>query len=338
MSTHSLTPRIAVDVMGGDRGVTELVTGALRAQTQLGIRVLLVGDRPQIQAALQQQANGQPVEIVPADGAVTMAAAPLAELRRKPNASINVAMELVKQGRADAVVSAGHSGAAMAAALLKLGRLPGVERPAIAALLPTLIPHRSALVLDVGANVDCRPSFLDQFAVLGSVYSHSVLGITNPKVGLLNIGEEACKGNQLAIQTHQLLQANPAIRFGGNAEGRDVLSGQFDVIVCDGFTGNTLLKFAESMGSALLQILRDELLYGLHGKIGTHFLKPNLGRVRQRLDHSHQSGGLLLGVNGICLITHGNATANTLFHTIRLAQTAVQTQTLTKLTNLPHVA
>ena len=240
-------------------------------------------------------------------------------------------MELVKQKRADAVVSAGHSGAAMAAALLRLGRLQGIDRPAIGAVFPTMIQGKPVIILDVGANVDCRPKFLEQFATMGSVYSQYVLGVADPKVGLLNIGEESSKGNDLALRTHQLLQENRAISFIGNAEGRDVLSGHFDVIVCDGFVGNVLLKFAEAVGEVALQILREELPQGLHGKVGTALLKPNLKRIKQRMDHAEHGGGLLLGVDGICIISHGSSQAPSIFNAARLAREAFDNQVLERI-------
>jgi glycerol-3-phosphate acyltransferase PlsX len=240
-------------------------------------------------------------------------------------------MDLVKQQRADAVVSAGHSGAAMASALLRLGRLKGIDRPAIGAVFPTMVAGKPVIVLDVGANVDCRPKYLEQFAVMGSIYSQYVLGISEPKVGLLNIGEEESKGNDLAIRTHQLLQENPRVAFIGNAEGRDVLSGNFDVIVCDGFVGNVLLKFAEAVGEIMLQILREELPQGLQGQLGTALLKPNLKRIKQRIDHAEHGGGLLLGVAGICIISHGSSQAPSIFNAIRLAKEAIDNRVLERI-------
>ncbi|TVR15030.1 MAG: phosphate acyltransferase PlsX, partial [Phormidium sp. GEM2.Bin31] len=235
--------RIAVDAMGGDYAPDEIVAGALRAQDELGVEVLLVGDPAAIEASLQRHDRSpEEVQIIAAEGAVEMHEEALTGIKRKPNASINVAMSLVKQGEADGVVSAGHSGASMASALLRLGRLSGIDRPAIGAVFPTMSPDRSVLILDVGAIVDCRPKFLEQFALLGTAYSQYVLGRDEPRVGLLNIGEEACKGNELSLRTYELLQNHPRIPFVGNAEGRDVLSGDFDVIVCDGFVGNVLLK------------------------------------------------------------------------------------------------
>ncbi len=323
--------RIAIDAMGGDHAPAEIVTGALRAREELGVEVLLVGDPQQIEAVMPQRNLSGQLEIVPAEGTIEMHEEPLSGIKRKPKASINVAMDLVKQKRADAVVSAGHSGAAMAAALLRLGRLRGIDRPAIGAVFPTIVANKPVLILDVGANVDCRPKFLDQFAFMGTIYSQYVLGIPDPKVGLLNIGEEDCKGNDLAVRTYQMLQENPQVSFIGNAEGRDVLSGRFDVIVCDGFAGNILLKFAEAVGEVVIQILREELPQGLHGQLGTALLKPNLKRIKQRIDHAEHGGGLLLGVAGICIISHGSSQAPSIFNAIRLAKEAGDNQVLERI-------
>lgn len=327
----STKARIAIDAMGGDFAPAEIVAGALRAQQELDVEILLVGDPEKVQACIQHHNPSLQIEVVPSEGEVEMHEEPLTALRRKPKSSINVAMDLVKQGQADAVVSAGHSGAVMASALLRLGRLKGIDRPAIGAVFPTIVAGKPVLILDVGANVDCRPKFLEQFAIMGSIYSQYVLGIDSPKVGLLNIGEESTKGNDLAVRTHQMLQENPTIDFIGNAEGRDVLSGQFDVIVCDGFVGNVLLKFAESVGEMILQILREELPQGWRGLLGTLLLKPNLRRIKQRVDHAEHGGGLLLGVAGVCVISHGSSQAPSVFNAIRLAKEAVDNQVLERI-------
>jgi glycerol-3-phosphate acyltransferase PlsX len=319
----STQARIAIDAMGGDHAPEEIVAGAVRAREELDVEILLVGDPGRIQSSLERHHQKTDIEIVPSDGLVEMHEEPLTGIRKKRNASINVAMDLVKQGRADAVVSAGHSGAAMASALLRLGRLKGIDRPAIGAVLPTMVAGKSVLILDVGANVDCRPKYLDQFAIMGSIYSRSVMGVENPKVGLLNIGEEPSKGDELALRAHELMAKNSRISFVGNAEGRDVLSGDFDVVVCDGFVGNVLLKFAEAIGEVLLQILREELPQGIRGKLGVGILKPNLRRIAQRIDHAEHGGGLLLGVAGIRIISHGSSQAPSIFNAIRLAKEAV---------------
>jgi phosphate acyltransferase len=320
----STRARIALDAMGGDDAPAAIVAGAILAQTELtDVDVILVGDPAQIQACLDRHPNAPKIEIVPAEGTIEMHEDPLGALRRKPKASINVSMKLVKDGQADAVVSAGHSGAAMAAALLRLGRLRGIDRPAIAAIFPTNRADKSVVILDVGANVDCRPKYLEQFALMGSIYSQFVLGVDTPKVGLLNIGEEESKGNTVAIEAHESLQQNRHLNFVGNAEGRDVLSGNFDVIVCDGFVGNILLKFAEAVGNIVVQMLKEELPRGLNGKVGTALLAPNLKRLKKRIDAAEHGGGLLLGVEGVCIISHGSSDAFSIANAIRSAKSAV---------------
>jgi phosphate acyltransferase len=323
--------RIAIDAMGGDHAPAEIVAGALKAQDELNVDILLVGDPQALEACLVGYEGSRKPEIVAAEGVIEMDEEPGRALRRKPNASINVAMNLVKGGQADAVFSAGHSGAAMAAALLRLGRLKGIDRPAIGAVFPTMIPGKPVLVLDVGANVDCRPKYLEQFALMGTVYAQYVLGNPEPRVGLLNIGEEDSKGNEVALAANQLLRANPNIPFIGNAEGRDVLSGQFDVVVCDGFVGNVLLKFAEAVGDILLQILKEELPRGKRGKLGSTILRHNLKRIKNRIDHAEHGGGLLLGVAGICIIGHGSSKAVTVFSGVRLAKEAVENRVLERI-------
>ena len=325
--------RIAVDAMGGDYAPEEIVAGAVQASVELGLDILLVGDEQQISPLLQKY-NGKgiaQVEVVHAEDVIAMKEEPLKAIRRKPKASINVAMNLVKQKNADAVVSAGHSGAAMASAHLRLGRLQGIERPAIGAVLPTIIPGQSVIVLDVGANVDSKAKYLDQFALMGTIYSRYVLGKEEPKVGLLNIGEESSKGNELALSTYKLLSNNSQILFVGNAEGRDVLSGKFDIIVCDGFVGNIVLKFAEAIGEVMLQIMKEELPQGLRGKVGTALLKPNLKNIKRRIDRAEHGGGLLFGVAGICIISHGSSRRGSMFSAIRLAKEAIDNDVLAKI-------
>ncbi len=326
--------KIAVDAMGGDYAPYEIVAGAIQASIELDLEILLVGDPQQIESSIAKYGGigTAQIKIVPAEDVITMKEEPITGIRRKPKASINVAMELVKQGKADAVVSAGHSGAAMASALLRLGRLKGIERPAIGAVLPTMIPNKSVIVLDVGANMDSRPKYLEQFALMGTIFSKYVLGNSEPKLGLLNIGEESSKGNELALQTHQLLAANSELPFIGNAEGKDVLSGQFDIIICDGFVGNVLLKFAEAVGEVMLQIMKEELPRGWRGKLGTALLKPNLNNIKQRIDRTEHGGALLFGVAGVCIISHGSSRAASMFNAIRQAKEAVDNQVLERIT------
>jgi glycerol-3-phosphate acyltransferase PlsX len=321
---------MAVDGMGGDHAPGPILEGCLAAVRCLPVKIRFVGEAAAVQQAaaamnleddLRESQQAGLLQLVASGPSVGMDEEATV-VRRKRDASINMAMDLVKSGDAAAVYSAGNSGAVMASAIFRLGRLKGIDRPAIGALFPTKDPGRQVLVLDVGANMDCKPVYLQQFALLGSIYSRDVLGIPQPRVGLLNIGEEACKGNELTIKAYTLLAAEQRLRFAGNCEGRDVLSGQFDVVVCDGYTGNVLLKFLESVGSVLLDVLRAELPRGRRGKVGSAFLRSNLVRIKKRLDHAEHGGALLLGVNGVCVIGHGSSKALSVVSALRLAHLA----------------
>ncbi len=321
---------VAVDGMGGDHAPGSILEGCLKAIDRLPLCIKFVGEEEKIIEAateigilelLNEYIKLGFIELIASGPSVGMDEEATA-VRRKKDASINIAMNLVRQGDALAVYSAGNSGALMAAAIFKLGRLPGIDRPAIGALFPTKDPAQPVLVLDVGANMDCKAKYLHQFAQLGNIYSRDVLQINNPKIGLLNIGEEECKGNELSLATYELLNQDQSFNFVGNCEGRDVLSGQFDVVVCDGFTGNILLKFLESVGSVLLDVLRAELPRGRRGKVGSAFLRTNLKRIKKRLDHAEHGGALLLGVNGICVIGHGSSKALSVVSALRIAHSA----------------
>ncbi len=321
---------VAVDGMGGDHAPGPVLEGCLQAIERLPLRIRFIGETDRVLAAAAALQLGDQVNAAVSAGHLDLVASgPSIEMgeeatavRRKRDASINVAMDLVKRGEALAVYSAGNSGAVMASAIFRLGRLKGIDRPAIGALFPTKDPGQPVLVLDVGANMDCKPAYLHQFALLGNIYSRDVLQVERPRIGLLNIGEEECKGNELAQRTHELLRKETRLHFAGNCEGRDVLSGAFDVVVCDGFTGNVLLKFLESVGSVLLGVLRAELPRGRRGKVGSAFLRSNLKRIKKRLDHAEHGGALLLGVNGICVIGHGSSKALSVVSALRLAHSA----------------
>jgi glycerol-3-phosphate acyltransferase PlsX len=321
---------VAVDGMGGDHAPGPILEGCLRAVTLLPLRIRFVAEPEPLRLAVQAMGLGQEldeaverglIQLVPSGPSVGMHEEATV-VRRKRDASINLAMDLVKRREATAVYSAGNSGAVMAAAIFRLGRLAGIDRPAIGALFPTKDPSQQVLVLDVGANMDCKPEWLHQFALLGNIYSRDVLQVKRPRIGLVNIGEEACKGNDLCLRTHPLLAGDPRFVFAGNCEGRDILSGDFDVVVCDGFTGNVLLKFLESVGSVLLDVLRAELPRGRRGKVGSAFLRSNLVRIKKRLDHAEHGGALLLGVDGICVIGHGSSRALSVVSALRLAHSA----------------
>jgi glycerol-3-phosphate acyltransferase PlsX len=321
---------IAVDGMGGDNAPGPILEGCLRAVRVLPLRIRFVAEPEPLRRAVASLGLEPDLEEAQSRGLLQLVSSGVSVgmdeeatvVRRKRDASINMAMDLVKSGQAMAVYSAGNSGAVMASAIFRLGRLRGIERPAIGALFPTKDPAQQVLVLDVGANTDCKPPWLHQFALLGTIYSRDVLQVATPRVGLLNIGEEECKGNDLALKTHPLLMADPRLCFAGNCEGRDVLSGRFDVVVCDGFTGNVLLKFLESVGSVLLDVLRAELPRGRRGKVGSAFLRSNLVRIKKRLDHAEHGGALLLGVDGVCVIGHGSSKALSVVSALRLAHSA----------------
>ena len=321
---------VAVDGMGGDNAPGPILEGCLRALKLLPLRIRFVAEAGPLQHAVKHHGLREELEealrdglmqLVPSGPSVAMDDEATA-VRRKRTASINVAMDLVRQGEATAIYSAGNSGAVMAAAIFRLGRLAGIDRPAIGALFPTKDPNQQVLVLDVGANTECKPVFLHQFALLGNIYSRDVLQVAQPRIGLLNIGEEECKGNDLCQRTYRLLAAEQRFTFAGNCEGRDILSGKFDVVVCDGYTGNVLLKFLESVGSVLLDVIKVELPRGRRGKVGSAFLINNLRRIKKRLDHAEHGGALLLGVDGVCVIGHGSSKALSVLSALRLAHSA----------------
>ena len=333
---------IAVDAMGGDHAPGPILEGCLDAISRFPINIKFVGQIKKIKQIseeiglreiMDKEIENNRFELVASGPPIGMNEEATA-VRKKKDASINIAMDLVKNNQAKAVYSAGNSGALMASAIFRIGRLKGIERPAIGALFPTRDQSRPVLVLDVGANTDCKPTYLHQFALLGNIYAKDVLQVKKPKIGLLNIGEEDCKGNELSLKTFQLLSNENNLNFLGNCEGRDVLTGDFDVVVCDGFTGNILLKFLESVGGVLLDILRAELPRGRRGKVGSAFLKSNLIRIKKRLDHAEHGGALLLGVNGICVIGHGSSKSLSFVSALRLAHSAVNHDVMEHLNQL----
>ena len=301
--------RIAVDAMGGDFAPKEIVQGAVDAAKKYDCEIVLIGDEEQIRAELHgADPTALRISIVHASEVIGMNEHPAEAVRTKKDSSVVVATRLVKEGSCDAVFSAGSTGAAVAAAQLILQRIRGVGRPSIATPMPT--PDGVTLMLDSGANVDSKPEHLVQSAVMGSLYAQYVFGIARPRVGLLNIGEEETKGNEQAKETHSLLKAEPNIHFCGNAEGRDVPKGNFDVVICDGFVGNVVLKFAEGLAKTILGLIQEEIRgAGLMAKLGALLLMPTLRRLGKRLDVREYGGAPLLGVNGCCVIGHGSSDA-----------------------------
>jgi len=313
--------KIAVDAMGGDYAPEEIIKGAMiAAESNPDVQLILVGQKDKIKTFLSNPLPKN-VALHEASEIIAMDEHPANAVRKKKDSSIVVATRLVKQGEADAVVSAGSTGAQMAAALLGLGRIKGIERPAIVTILPT--PNGGKLILDVGANMDATPEQLCQYALMGSVYAKKILGIPNPRVGLLNVGSEEGKGNELAQKTYPLLKEAP-INFMGNVEGRDVPYGRADVVVCEGFAGNILLKTAEGLAGVLFEQIKEKITSNMVRKLGALVIKPGLKEIAQMMDYAEYGGAPLLGVNGISIICHGSSKDKAIFNAIRVARECVQ--------------
>lgn len=313
-----MVKRIAIDVMGGDHGPDVIVEGALAGARRFDAAVLLVGIPSEIASALDRHdASGIDLDIVGAADVIGMDEHPAQAVRRSPESSINVTTRLIAESRADAMVSAGNSGAVMAGALIQLGRISGVERPAIASYLPTA--SRNTLLLDLGAVTDPKPSVLVQFAVMGQVYAERVLNVQNPTLGLLSNGEEPSKGNALVQAVHPLLAAATDLNFAGNIEGRDLVLGKVDIVVTDGFTGNVALKTAEGVATMLVEVLRAEILATIPRKLGGFLLKPAFRALQSKLDYAEIGGAPLLGVNGVVIITHGRSSAKAIENAVGVA-------------------
>ena len=309
---------IAVDAMGGDDAPKAEVEGAIRAARSLGIRVILVGKQDIVRAELgkHEDLGDLPIEVHHASEQVTMEDS-VAKVRNKRDSSVRVAARLVRDGVADGFVSAGNTGAVMATSKLVQGMLPGVDRPALAAAFPTF-KGTPVVVVDVGANVDCTPNMLAQFAIMGDIYSRVIFHTGRPRVGLLSIGEEEHKGNDLTRAATPLLKALP-IHFIGNVEGRDIYAGDTDVIVCDGFIGNVALKVSEGLVEMVYQMLRESLEATITRKIGSLLARAAFKEFKKRVDYSEYGGAPLLGVKGVCIITHGRPNANAIKNAIRVA-------------------
>lgn len=304
--------------MGGDYAPEEVVKGAEAYLKDNEASLLLVGNKDRI-GRLRKDPR---IEIVHCDETIGMDESPVSAVKQKKNASINVAIELVRNKKADAVVSAGNTGAIMASALFKLGRIEGIERPAIATIFPN-VHGGEFLLLDMGANVDCRPKHLQQFAQMGSVYAEHVMHINNPKVGLLNIGAEIEKGNELTQESYPLIKEKK-LNFIGNVEGGDIFAGKVDVVVCDGFVGNIVLKISESLSTLLFTLLKDEIKKDLMSKAGALLLKPAFRNFRKRTDYDEHGAAPLLGIDGVVFKAHGRARAKAIKSAIRVCAEAVK--------------
>ena len=308
---------IALDAMGGDFAPEVTVAGALEAVSEYDVHVILVGDTDKINARLHDRRYPvEKISILHSTQVAEMDEAPTAVLRRKKDSSIRRAIELVKNGQADAAVSAGNSGVAMAMSLVILGKTEGIDRPAIATLMPSFSGH--FVLIDAGANVDCRPENLLEFAHMGDAYYRAMSNSPSPRVALLSIGEEDTKGNELTKEAFKLLKTT-RINFIGNIEGKDVFSGKADVIVCDGFIGNIVLKTSEGLADTIIKMLKFEIANINTGKLGYLMIKPALRNFKKRTDYDEYGGAPLLGINGTCIISHGRSSAKAIKHAIRVA-------------------
>ena len=309
---------IAMDAMGGDHAPRAEVEGALLAAREFGVRILLVG----VEAAIKQELSrhrdrGLPIEIIGATEVITMSDSPSQAFRRKKESSMHVAARLVRDGKAEAMVSAGNTGAAMTVARFVLGTLPSVDRPALAAAFPNM-KDKVSVILDVGANVDSKPEQIKQFAVMGEIYFRAIWGVKRPRVALLSIGEEEMKGNELTREASNLLKQS-SLNFVGNVEGRDVFRGNVDVIVCDGFIGNVALKISEGLVEHVQGMLKKSIKSSLKSQIGYALSKQAFDDFRKRTDSSETGGAPLLGVRGITIIAHGRSNPNAIKNAIRVA-------------------
>jgi glycerol-3-phosphate acyltransferase PlsX len=321
--------KIAVDSMGSDNSPYSEIEGTVQAAKAYSVDVVLVGKESLLTPLLKEAGgDGLPIEIKNATQAIAMDEAPTVALRKKKDSSIRVAADLVREKVASGLVSAGNTGAVMAISKMVFGAVPGVDRPALAAVLPTLAGH--AVLLDVGANVACKPHHLVQFAVMGHLFSKKIVGVASPRVGLMSVGEEESKGNELTKEVHKALK-QLHLNFIGNVEGRDIYNGRADVIVCDGFTGNVALKTSEGLIEAVLKLLKDELSRNLQAKVGALLSQQSFKRLKKRLDYSEYGGAPLLGLRGVSIICHGRSSSNAIKNAIRVAKEFAENQVNVKL-------
>lgn len=317
---------IAVDAMGGDHGPAVVIPGAVEAARERGIKLLLVGDQGKVEAELARLSlDGVSYEVVHASEVVEMDEKPSDILRRKKDSSIQIACRLVRDGNAHGIVSAGHSGASVACGMFIMGRIPGVERPALASVMPT--EKAPIVLLDVGANVDCKPHHLFQFGLMADALARDLIGHESPRIGLLSIGEEEGKGNTQVKEAYELFKMAQNINFVGNVEGRDIFTGDVDIVVCDGFVGNVALKLSEGLSTSLGRVLKRELLSGLLNKIGTFLARDAFRRFARVVDYAEYGGAPLLGLQGISIVCHGASNAKAICSAVKMAATFVEKRT-----------
>ncbi len=323
---------IAVDAMGGDNAPEAVVKGSLKAVNSFDdITLKLVGKEDLISNYLEDQSyNQERLQVINATEEITMEDSPAKAIRKKKDSSIVVASELVKKGDAEALIAAGSTGAAMSAGVLKVGRLKGIKRPAISTLFPT--ENKPTLILDAGANANAEPEYLQQFALMGQIYAKKILNRDKPKIGLMNVGEEKGKGSKLTNEAFELIDNDKRIdNFAGNIEGRDIFTGEYDVIVTDGFTGNVILKTTEGLAEFMFSLLKDALTSDLKSKLGAFLVKDNLKKMKNKVDYREYGGAPLLGLNGIVIIGHGSSDATAFFNAIRVARDTIKEQVVAEI-------
>ncbi len=314
--------KIVLDAMGGDYAPQAAVEGGVQAAREWGVEVVLVGRREAVEAELaRHETSGLPLSVVHASQVIEMTDHPSIAAKEKKDSSVVVGLEMVKRGQAAAFVSAGNSGGVLASALFRLGRIPGIKRPALSTIYPTL--EGMCFVLDVGANTDCKPEYLLQFGIMGSAYAERVLGIPNPRVGIVSTGEEEGKGSILAKEAFQLLEES-GLNFVGNVEGKDIPLGLADVVVTDGFTGNVIIKLSQGVVTLLLSIVEEEIKRRPQAVLGALLAKAAFRAAKKRLDYSEYGGGALLGVKGVVIVAHGRSNANAIKNAVRVAVRAVE--------------
>jgi len=315
--------RIALDAMGGDHAPSEIIRGAVIATKENSkIEVILVGRENDIKKELRHYKNTKNISIINATEVIETSESPVQAIKQKKDSSIVKGVSLVKEGKADAFVSAGNTGALMASSLFGLGRIPGIERPAIASIFPS--KKGKVLLIDMGANVDCKPKHLVQFAKMGSVYSEHVLQVKNPRIGLVNIGEEPEKGNEQTTSTYLLLKEEKNINFVGMVESKEIFAGKIDIFVCDGFIGNLILKFGESIATFIFEMLANEIKTHPLATFASLFLIPTLLRLKKKVDYDEFGGAAFLGINGVVVKAHGRAKAKAIKNAIRVAAESVE--------------
>ncbi|MEJ2209722.1 MAG: phosphate acyltransferase PlsX [Anaerolineae bacterium] len=317
--------KIVVDAMGGDHAPAVVIDGAVQAARDLGLEIVLVGRRPAMEAELgKHDWSGLRITLRHAGEVIAMDEHnPASAVRTQKDSSLVVGMEIVKRHEADAFVTAGHSGAALAAAMFRLGRIRGIRRPALSTIFPSQTPQGHCFLLDIGANAECKPEYLLQFAMMGSVYAERVLNVPRPRVAIVSNGEEEGKGNDLVQETVPLLKAS-ALNFVGNAEGKDIPWGVADVIVTDGFTGNVIIKLSEGVSKMLMEVIKEELTSSNVSKVGALLAKPAFDAVKRRLDYREYGGAPLLGIDGVVIVGHGRSDAWAVRNAIRMAAQAVE--------------